>query len=190
MATTQEAPQTIKSTYLDAAKKYGVGNEALFNALGEELFTCPASTLTSLYNAFPGGLVDHMLRVAKYSVRINSLLPDHLKQDMKSIMKVALLCQIGKVGMYTPCTSDWHRKNQGKMYEYVEDRVSMRVGQKSLYYLSQACVKLTETEYQALICQDSNTSEDNMVKWHSEPLTVILRQAIELATIEEKAEKK
>jgi hypothetical protein len=181
--------QTLKSTYVNAVKKYNVANEDLLNHLGDDLFTAPASTMTSLHNAFEGGLVDHLLRVAKFAVKINSILPESLQQPMESVMRVALLSEIGKVGIYTPCTSEWHRKNQGKMYEFVDNKVSMRVGQRSIYYLTQTGNKLSEVEYQAILTHDVNTGDDAMFRWHAEPLTVILRQAIELAIMDEKREK-
>lgn len=179
-----------KQRYLDAAKKFSVGNDQLFQNLGEELFTCPASTMSSLHYAYDGGLVDHLLKVASYAVRIASTLPEAYRPSLESVMRVSLLSEIGKVGAYTPCTSDWHRKNQGKMYEFVEGKVSLRVGQRSVYQLWNAGVSLSEAEYQAILAHDANTAEDAMIKWHAEPLTVVLRQAIELAIIDEKFEQK
>lgn len=178
-----------EQTYKNAYAKYAVGNDQLLSNLGSELFNSPASTMTSLHNAFEGGLVDHLLRVAKFAVKINtSVTPEEMRQDLNSVIRVALLSEIGKVGLYKPCESEWHKKNQGKMYEFVENKVSMRVGQKSIYYINQAGIKLLENEFQAILGHDTPT--DDMMKWHAETLTVILRQAIEWAIIEEKFENK
>jgi len=46
-------------------------------------------------------------------------------------------------------------------------------------------MKLTEEEYQALINYDK-PDEDLQVKWFGSPLTTILKQAVELAVIDEK----
>jgi hypothetical protein len=43
--------------------------------LGEEFINAPASTMESL-NAFTGGLIDHLLRVASYAVKFNTALPE------------------------------------------------------------------------------------------------------------------
>jgi hypothetical protein len=101
-----------------------------------------------------------------------------------SIIRVGCLFQIGKAHSYTPCTSEWHRKNQGKIYEF-NDEVSMRVGERSIMYATQYGVKLTDVEYQAIFNFDKE--DDAQSKWHSEPLSVILKQANELAIMEEKA---
>lgn len=152
-------------------------------------YDCPASTMTSLHNAFDGGLIDHILRVTQYAVKINAMLPEYLQLPKVSVIKVCFLHSIGKVGLYTPCTSDWHRKNMGKMYEFNENIVSMTVSERSLYYISKfgdETDKLTEAEFQAIANYEKDLSSDKMAKWHSEPLAVILRQAIDLAILEEK----
>jgi hypothetical protein len=41
--------------------------------LGEEFINAPASTMESLNNAFTGGLIDHLLRVASYAVKFNCI---------------------------------------------------------------------------------------------------------------------
>lgn len=179
----------VKAAYIASFNKYDVGNDSLLALLGEELFTSPASTMTHLHNAFNGGLVDHLLRVAKYAVHINNFLPPLLKQNMNSVMRVALLSEIGKVGAYRPCTSEWHRKNQGKMYELIDDNVTLHVGERSIYYINQAGIQLLEKEFQAILGHDK-PSDDIMKKWHGEVITVILRMAIELAIIEEKSERR
>ena len=156
------------------------------------LYECPASTMTSLHNAFEGGLIDHMLRVTKYAVKLNEMLPEHLQTPKPSVVKVAFLHSIGKIGLYKKCESEWHRKNMGKMYEFIENIVSMSVSERSLYYISKYGNqedKLTEAEYQAISNYDKDLGEDKMARWHSEPLAIILRQAIELAILEEKRPK-
>jgi hypothetical protein len=48
--------------------------------LGEEFINAPASTMESLNNAFTGGLIDHLLRVASYAVKFNTALPENEKR--------------------------------------------------------------------------------------------------------------
>ena len=64
-----------KETFLEKNTLYGVLNKELLEFLGEDLMTAPASTMKSLHNAFPGGLVDHILKTTKYAIGINKLLP-------------------------------------------------------------------------------------------------------------------
>jgi hypothetical protein len=185
----KELIEKNKKSYYSAVKGYNVCRMDFIDKLFDmELFTTPASTMSSLHNAFPGGLVDHLLRVAGYAVKINETLPDTLKQTKESIIRVSLLHGIGKIGLYTPCKSEWHIKNQGKMYEFNENLTSMTVGERSIYYLMSNGNgdMLNEFEYQAILNYDKDAS-DKMSEWHTTPLGVILKMAIKLAIMEEKS---
>ena len=171
--------------YFKTAQEYGFMNDDLTNFLGQDFIKAPASTMKDLHNAFEGGLIDHLLRVTKYAVSLNdSVLPDDQKIDKKSLVKVGLLHQIGKAHLYTPCTSEWHIKNQGKMYDFA-DVVSMRVGERSAFYVLTHGIKLTEEEYQAIINYDKDES-DKQAKYHTNTLGEILKIANQLAIMEEK----
>ena len=162
---------------------YNILTKELLDYLGEDLYSSPASNMESMYNAFPGGLVDYILRVTKYGINLNSILPDNQKVDKSSIIKVCFLHQLGKVRLYKFCESEWHRKNQGKMYDFNEDLVSMRVSERSAYYTMKFGVDLTEEEYQSIVNYDK-TDDDKQSKWYGSTLSTILRMANELAIIE------
>ena len=173
--------------YFDTATKLGFMNDEFMAFLGENFIKAPASTLESLHNSFEGGLVDHLLRTASYAVKFNNALPDEEKVDQSSLLKVCLLHQIGKANLYTPCTSEWHRKNQGKMYEFNEDLTSMRVSDRSVYYALSHGVKFTEEEFQSIIMFDR--SEDKMGEYHNSTLGDILKMANLFAIKHEKENK-
>ena len=174
-----------KQTFLEKNELYGILNKELLDYLGEDLLTAPASTMTSLHNAFPGGLIDHVLKTTKYAIGINKLLPDSISVDAQSIVKVCFLHQIGKTFLYKWCESEWHRNNQGKMYDFNEELISMKIGERSVYYAMKYNVKLSEEEYQAIVNYDK-PEDDKQSKWYGSTLSTILKQANELAIIEEK----
>jgi hypothetical protein len=174
-----------KETFLEKNTLYGILNNELLTFLGEDLMTAPASTMKSLHNAFPGGLIDHILKTTKYAIGINNFLPKHMNVDTHSIVKVCFLHQIGKTFLYKWCESEWHRNNQGKMYEFNEDMTSMKIGERSVYYAMKNGVSLTEEEYQAIVNYDKS-DDDKQAKWYGSTLSTILKQANELAIIEEK----
>lgn len=184
MALTKEKIAKNAKRYYSALEKYGFFNDALVELLGEDFTKAPASTRADLHNAFEGGLIDHLLTVSKYAVKINKILPENLQVNETSLLKVALLHQIGKAKLYIPKNSDWHQKN-GVYYEFNNELISMRVGERSVFYLNEVGIPLTEEEYQAIINYDKE-DDDKQAKWHTEMLGIILRQANELAIIEEK----
>lgn len=182
-----------KNSFYASASVYNVCPVDFIDKLADMgLFDAPASTMVSLHNAFKGGLVDHLLRVAKYAVKINEMLPgedsgSNMRQTKESVVKVSLLHGIGKVGLYKPCTSDWHIKNQGKMYEFNEDLTSMSVGERSIYYImthNEANI-LNDFEFQAILNYDKPQT-DKASEWHTSILGEILRMAVKLAITEEK----
>ena len=174
-----------KQTFLEKNELYSILTDELVKYLGEDLFTAPASTMKSLHNAFPGGLVDHILKTTKYAIGINRLLPQGIEVDAQSIVKVCFLHQIGKTYLYKWCESEWHRNNQGKMYDFNEELTSMKVGERSVYYAMKYGVTLTEEEYQSIVNYDKS-DDDKQSKWYGSTLSTILKQANELAIIEEK----
>ena len=172
-------------TFLEKNELYGILTKELLEYLGEDLLTAPASTMKSLHNAFPGGLIDHILKTTKYAIGINKLLPTGMEVEAQSIVKVCFLHQIGKTFLYKWCESEWHRNNQGKMYEFNEELTSMKIGERSVYYAMKYGVKLSEEEYQAIVNYDK-PEDDKLSKWYGSTLSTILKQANELAIIEEK----
>jgi hypothetical protein len=61
----------------------------------------------------------------------------------------------------------------------------MKVSERSLFYCNQYGVKLSDVEFQAIM-NFEKTDEDRQSRWYSDILSVILKQAIELAIFEEK----
>lgn len=174
--------------YFSRGEKYNFMNEELQNFLGAQFIAAPASTRTDLHNCYEGGLIEHMLLVAKYAVNINNTLPENQQVGLESLIKVCLLHQIGKAHLYVakdPVKDDWHIK-RGMYYDFNESLVSMRVGERSAFYATKYNIFLTEEEFQAIVNHDK-TDDDKQAKWHSNMLAVILRQANELAIMEEKS---
>ena len=176
----------LKNTekYFKTAEAHGFMNDSLLDFLGQEFIKAPASTRSDLHNAFEGGLISHLLTTTKYAISINGVLPEALRVDKVSLIKVSLLHQIGKAKLYV-AEDKWHQ-DRGMMYKFNNDLVSMSVGERSAIYTLSNGVTLSEEEYQAIINYDKDDS-DKQAKWHSSTLGVILRQANELAILEEKS---
>jgi hypothetical protein len=176
-----EQKKIVENTkkYFETATKLGFMNDEFMNFLGQSFITAPASSLTEYHNAFEGGLIDHLLRVGSYAVKINNSLPEDEKVDQTSLLKVCLLHQIGKANLYIPCTSEWHRKNQGKMYEFNQDLVSMRVGERSVYYALSHGIILSEEETSAIL--NFGKIDDRMSEYHNSMVGELLRMGSVLA---------
>lgn len=178
--------QIVKNTkkYFTTAQQYGAMTDSLMEFLGESFIKAPASTMKNLHNAFEGGLIDHLLNVTKYAVIFNNSLPEDERVDQSSLIKVCLLHQIGKANLYKPCESEWHRNNQGKMYEYNDNIVSMRVSERSVYFAMSHGIKLTDEEFSVILMSDK--SDDKMSEYHNTTLGYLLKTATTFAILNEK----
>lgn len=185
MSLTKEKIEKNYKKWVSTGESYGFLNDKLIQFLGVDLLEAPASSMSSMNNSFSGGLIDHMLRVAKYALLINDTLPETHRVTKTSLLKVCCLHQIGKAFLYKPCESDWHKTNQGKNYDFNEDLTSMKVSERSIYYATKNGIEFSEDEYQAILNFDKEDN-DKQAKWHTNTLGVLLKMGITLAILEEK----
>ena len=168
--------------YTTGLAKYFKNSNTLLSELGEKLLIAPASSVKSLHCAYPGGLIEHILEVVKCASKINKALDNPVSEE--SLMRVALISEIGKAELYLINTDKWQIDNQGKVYIFNEKLASMKVGERSAYYALKCGLELSDTEYQAIINYEKE--EDASVKWHTNPIGKVLRYAIDIAIINEK----
>jgi len=178
--------QIVKNTkkYFQTTQDHGIMNDELMAFLGENFIKSPATAMKDQYNAFEGGLIDHLLNVTKYAVIFNNALPETDRVDQKSLIRVCLLHQIGKAHLYFPCTSEWHKNNQGKMYEFNNTQVAMRVSERSVYYAVNYGIKLSDEEFSAILMFDK--TDDKMAEFHNSTLGDLLKTASLFAIKNEK----
>lgn len=180
----QEHIKKNAKQYLESAKEYGAMNDELMEFLGESIIAAPASPKSDMFNCFEGGLIDHMLRVAKYAVNYNDQLNEKVQLNKSQLVKVSLLHQIGKTFLFKENDSQWHIDNLGEYYVYNNELISMKVGERSVFYAMRFGIDLTEEEYQAIINFDKEF--DKQSKYFTTNLGKILKQANEAAIMEEK----
>jgi hypothetical protein len=160
---------------------------ALVDKVEETLITAPASTRTEYQGAFPGGLVDHSLKVVKTMAALNKAYEANLSAE--EIVMTGLFHDIGKVGngerdYYLPKNSDWHQK-QGIMYEINPDLMNTPVSLRSLFLLQSHGVQLSEDEHYAISSiRDRARPGDDSLPIANEPmLAVVLQQAVKTTAL-------
>lgn len=132
----------------------------------------PASSFDYFHNAFPGGYVDHVLRVHDFAILHYNLWKDN-GLDVSGFTEEemhfgALHHDLGKLGMpgegnehYISETSDWHRKNQGKMYKTNPNIPKMTTADRTFYLLQHYGVVYTWSEMIGIRCTDGLYDEGN-----------------------------
>ena len=154
----------------------------LINSLGGDDVVMDASyaNLTDSGLAYRGSLIESMLNITKYAVKINQLLPENKQANLNSIVKVGLLHHIAKVLLYEPNDNNWEITNRGMVYKYNSElEGALRVGERSTLLSSNAGIKFSELEYEAMRIMDK-TNDDNYAKYYSSSLSIVIKQANEI----------
>jgi hypothetical protein len=143
--------------------------KAMYEKLGEQLISAPASSKTHYHNAFPGGYIDHVVHVCESATKVAMTYKgiggnvDFTKQEM---VFAALHHDLGKLGTedgpyYIDQDSDWHRK-RGEMYKHNEHIQYMKVTDRALYMLQKCGIEMTEKEWLAIKLSDGIYDEGNV----------------------------
>lgn len=142
----------------------------MYGKLSEKVMFAPASGIEHFHNCFVGGYVDHVLRVTKAARHLYNLWremgADMSGYNIEELMFAAINHDLGKVGdldndYYTPCPSEWHRKNQGKLYDINPAIQNMSVPHRSLYLLQEHGVKVSKSEMIGILIHDGMYDESN-----------------------------
>ena len=174
------------SDFIDRLNTY-IGTEETDNIIdivgGEELLMdAPFANMSETGLAYRGSLVETLLNITTYAVKINQLLPKNKQADIKSIVKVGLLHHIAKVQLYTLNDNNWEINNRGIIYKYNELEGALRVGERSTLIACNGGVKFSEIEFEAMRIMDK-TNDDNYSKYYSSSLSTVIKQANEIVSL-------
>lgn len=163
----------------------GINTEKLVEKLGgqERIMTAVAASNLDSGMAYAGSLLAHLKIVSGIATRNAKMISGAIEIDEKSIIKVALLNQIAKVIMFTPNTNEWQVKNTGKIYVFENLPGALRCGERSTWLCSECDIKFTEEEYEAMKILDKDMTEDNYAKIYSSPLSIIIKNANDMANL-------
>lgn len=184
MLTEEKILKNVKK-FNDTGIKYEVVNDELMGLLGEAFIKAPCTSSESFYNAYDGGLIQHILNVTKHAIAVNSALPESKQVATEPLIRVCLIHQIGKTSMFVEQTSKWYRENRGEMYTWNEEVLSLGTAERSVFYALKSGIALTEDEVYAIHNFNSDFAQKPMTKL-GEKLAAILKVANQIAVIEEK----
>jgi hypothetical protein len=158
----------------------------LYESYGDRFLTAPASSIEYYHNAFPGGYVDHVLRVVEFSLKLydfyeqNGISVKGFTQE--NLVFVALHHDLGKLGFpgngrerYIPNDSQWHVKNQGKVYKPNDKIPFVLVQHLSLYILQKHGIELNLEEYLGILIHDGVYDDINKPYFISNQESTALR---------------
>jgi hypothetical protein len=171
---------TNYSLFTQKLTENGVNSDKLVELYGESIKNASYSTTKSEGNAFStkGGLLQVVMRIlTPNALKVNEILPQELKQEKASIIKICMLSQISKSRMFTV--------DERGYANFSNDTSVLKLGARSLMMLSQAGISLSEDEYEAIALMDKNDSEGAR---GLKPLALILKMANDLTLMQTKIE--
>jgi len=160
---------------------------ALYQKQEEILALAPASSRTAFHNAFPGGYVDHVLRVVDAALALYEVW-GNFGADMNTFTKEELVFSainhdLGKLGRdgkpsYLPNDSEWHVKNQGAIYKPNAELPFIPIQDASLYILQSAGIEMSFNEFVAIKTHDGPYDDGNKAYLFSSQNESKLRTAL------------
>ena len=141
----------------------------MYEHLKERMMFAPASSKEHFHNAFPGGYVEHVLNITNAVKKVYKSWKEcgaNINFTEEEMLFATIHHDLGKVGdidndYYIPNESEWHRKNQGKIYTHNPNLQYMNVADRSMWLLQQFGIKLNQTEYIGIKLADGLYDDGN-----------------------------
>lgn len=188
---TQEKINANYLLFIEYLEKYDCYSEEMIKEIGDKIKMAPYSKEVGFGGAEPGSLIDVTLyKLCKIGAQINAnvlgknggdtISHPNLCVNQYMLMRVLLLMNIAKAEIFEPVTEDW-KTRRGIMYDFVEMKTKMKLGQRSLYLCQKYGIKLSEEEFDAFSTID--ISDETGERFLS-PLYAVVKTAKMLTLIE------
>ena len=141
-----------------------------YNKFSERLMLTPASHKKEYHNAFPGGYVEHVIRVIRCALDQHKLWEKHgvdtSTYTIEELVFSALNHDLGKLGdedneSYLPQTDQWRRDKLGEDYMFNEKLAFASVPDRGLFLLQSHGVQYSFNEMVTIQTHDGLYDEGN-----------------------------
>jgi len=169
--------ETIKS-YISEPRRSQLLD--FYSQYAERIMMMPASYKKEYHNAFPGGYVDHILRVVDCALKLNDVWAemgvDAFTYTKEELVFAALNHDLGKMGdeeneSYVPQTDQWRKDKLGEDYTFNTKLAFASVPDRGLYLLQQHGIKYSFNEMIAIQTHDGLYDDGNkkyLMAWSPE----------------------
>lgn len=166
--------------FIKKLNELGIDTTSMEERIGTKLTNATFTHSNDNGLAYDGSLLNVVLRtLTPYAVKINNLLPDHIKVAQESVVKVSLLIHLSKCEFIIPNDNQWEIDKRGLLYKYAKSDVSLRMGMKSIILAQELGITFTPQEIEAMTILDRDPSDEQAL-YFSSPLATVIKQANEL----------
>lgn len=151
------------------------------DVLYSSLKQAPAAIQEDSGLAYPGALLEHIMLSSKIAERLYKLISGTFTIDISSLRKVCLLMHLSKIEMFIPNDNEWEVSKRGMNYKFASIDGCLKAGERSALMFLNLGGKLTPIEYEAMKAMDKEPDEFQNSKYFLNIMTVIIRQANDLA---------
>jgi len=154
--------------------------KAFYEQYAERIMLMPASHKKEYHNAFPGGYVDHVLRVVQCALKLNKVWVemgvDTSTYTVEELVFASLNHDLGKMGdeqneSYIPQTDQWRKEKLGEDYKFNDRLEYMSVPDRGLHLLMSHGVTFSRNEMLAIKLHDGLYDDANkpyLMSWSPE----------------------
>lgn len=176
--------KTYFELYLQKLNQLGINADKLVEDYGDKLLTATFTNNAETGLAYEGSLIKTLLyKLTPYAIKLNDLLPEEIRVDKSTLIKVCLLHQIAKCVRYIKNDNEWEIKNRNMIYKFNPDNPAIRTGLHSLVIAQNCGIQFTPEESEAMTINDRELSDDQ-ARWHSSLMALLVRQASEIVYLE------
>jgi hypothetical protein len=154
--------------------------KAFYEQYAERVMLMPASHKKEYHNAFPGGYVDHVLRVVQCALKLNKVWVemgvDASTYTVEELVFASLNHDLGKMGdeqneSYIPQTDQWRKEKLGEDYKFNDRLEYMSVPDRGLHLLMSHGITFSRNEMLAIKLHDGLYDDANkpyLMSWSPE----------------------
>ena len=154
--------------------------KSFYETYAERIMLMPASHKKEYHNAFPGGYVDHVLRVVQCALKLNKVWVemgvDTSTYTVEELVFASLNHDLGKMGdeqneSYIPQTDQWRKEKLGEDYKFNDRLEYMSVPDRGLHLLMSHGVTFSRNEMLAIKLHDGLYDDANkpyLMSWSPE----------------------
>jgi len=168
--------------FVENIKKIGLAEKFNLEKLEESFKSAPGALTEDTGIAYPGALLRHIVLSTSIAIRLSKMVSNTFSISEESLLKVCLLMHLSKIEMYVKNDNDWEIKNRGMNFRFAQLDGRLKFGERSILLLMKKGISLTPFEFEAIRCIDKKGENENkMAEYFDNILTIIVRQANELA---------